>query len=162
MVSNKSKSDLESCSQWVSEKKLSVYVRKTKCILFGSQRNLNQVKKFKIEYNGFTIMGKQTVKYLGVILDQTLSGEQMTKSVLSKITKKLKFMYRYHHCLKTTARKNLCSALLQGHFDYCCASWFLNLSSRLKRKLQTSQNNIVRFIIGLPTNGGQSELDSIN
>ena len=73
-------------------------------------------------------------------------------------------MYRYQHCLNKTVRKNLCSALLQCHFDYCCASWYFNLSTRLKRKLQTSQNKIVRYIIGLPPRShiGQKELESVN
>ena len=112
-----------------------MHVGKTECILFGSKRKLEKVKEFKIEYNGCTIMGQKTVKYLGVILDQTLSGITMAKSVISKITKKLKFKYRYQQCLNQTVRKNLCSALLQCHFDYCCASWYLNLNAQLKRKL---------------------------
>ena len=58
----------------------------------------------------------------------------------------------------------MCSALLQCHFDYCCASWYLNLNARLKRKLQTTQNKIVRFITNLQPRShiGQHELDSVS
>ena len=84
IVSKKLKSDLISCNQWFSENKLSMHVGKTECILFGSKRNLSKIKEFKIEYNGCTIKGQSTVKYLGVILDQTLSGDHMAKSASQK------------------------------------------------------------------------------
>ena len=140
-----------------------MHVGKTECILFGSKRKLRKVKDFQIEYNGHTIKGQRTVKYLGVTLDQTMSGEQMAKSVICKITNKLKFLYRYQHCLSQSLKKNLSSALLQCHFDYCCSLWYFNLSTKLKRKLQTTQNIIVRFISGLPPRShiGQLELDKI-
>ncbi len=38
-------------------------------------------------------------------------------------------------------------ALLQCHLDYCATSWYPNLSCRLKTKLQTTQNKIVRYIL---------------
>ena len=87
----------------------------------------------------------------------------MAKSVICKITNKLKFLYRYQHCLRPFLKKNLSSALLQCHFDYCCSSWYFNLSTKLKRKLQTTQNKIVRFITDLPPRShiGQLELDKI-
>ena len=69
-----------------------MHIGKTECILFGSKRNLNKVKEFKIEYNGFTIMGRTSVKYLGVVLEHTLSGELMAKSTIGKITKKNKIL----------------------------------------------------------------------
>ena len=162
-IAKKLKSDLESCNQWFTENKLPMHIGKTECILFGSKRNLNKVKEFKIEYNGFTIMGQTSVKYLGVILEQTLSGELMAKGIIGKITKKLKFLYRYHNCFSQTLKTNLCSALLQCHFDYCSSSWYFNLSAKLKSRLQTTQNKIVRFVTGLTPrcHVGQRELSSI-
>ena len=92
VVAQKLKSDLESCNQWFTENKLSMHVGKTECILFGSKRKLSKIKEFKIDYNGYTIKGQRTVKYLGVTLDQTMSGEQMAKNVVCKITNKVKFL----------------------------------------------------------------------
>ena len=42
------------------------------------------------------ILPKQNskVKYLGCILDKTMSGEGMVLSVINKINSKLKFLYR--------------------------------------------------------------------
>ena len=57
IVSNKLKSDLESCNQWFTENKLSKHVGKTECIIFGCKRKLSKVKEFHIEYNAHTIKG---------------------------------------------------------------------------------------------------------
>ena len=65
---------------------------KQSAFLFGSKRKLRKIKEFKIDYNGYTIKGQRTVKYLGVTLDQTMSGEQMAKNVVCKITNKVKFL----------------------------------------------------------------------
>ena len=140
-----------------------MHVGQTECILFGSKRKLSKIKEFKIDYNDYTIKGQRTVKYLGVTLDQTMSGEPMAKNVVCKVTNKLKFLYRYQHCLSQTLKKNLCSALLQCHFDYCCSSWYFNLSTKLKCKLQTTQNKIVRYINGLQPRShiGQNEFDQV-
>ena len=56
-------------------------------------------KKFEAHYDGKVITGQKTVKYLGLVLDQNLSGQSMFSQVLSKVNNKMKFMYRYKHCL---------------------------------------------------------------
>ena len=84
----------------------------------------------------------------------------MFTQVVSKVAGKLKFLYRYQHCLNRNLRKNLSSALLQCHIDYCCTTWFSGLSCKWKNKLQVTQNKIVRFIHGMQPRShiGQVEL----
>ena len=61
------------------------------------------------------------------------------------------------------SRKSLCSALIQCHLDYSCPSWYAGLNNTLKKKLQVSQNKVVRFIkkLGPRSHIGYSELDSL-
>ena len=42
----------------------------------------------------------------------------------------------------------LASSLIQCHFDYGCTFWFSALSCKLKFKLQTTQNKLIRFVMG--------------
>jgi len=160
VISNKLSTDLHSCNEWLIDNKLSLHVGKTECILFGSKRKLGKIQKIEINYNGHTITGQTMVKYLGVRLDQSLTGEAMVTQVVSKVAGKLKFLYRYQHCLNRNLRKNLSSALLQCHIDYCCTTWFSGLSCKWKNKLQVTQNKIVRFIHGMQPRShiGQVEL----
>ena len=47
--------------------------------------------------------------------------------------------------------KNYYASLLQSRFDYACNVWYRGLEKRLKTKLQTAQNKIIRYILGYST-----------
>ena len=36
-----------------------------------------------------------------------------------------------------------------AHFDYGCSAWYPNLSKKLKKRIQTSQNKCIRFCLQL-------------
>ena len=45
----------------------------------------------------------------------------------------------------------LTSALIQCHFDYGSSMWYTGTTCRMKKKLQITQNKVIRFILGLPS-----------
>ena len=57
-------------------------------------------------------------------------------------------MYRHKGALNERTRKLLSFALILSNFDYAVSAWFPGLTKGLKRKLQVSQNKVVRFILG--------------
>ena len=130
---------------------------------YPTTRDTRPSPSFSVTYESNEIKGQQSVKYLGVVIDQGLSGDTMANSVISKTLGKLKFVYRYKSYLDQTLRKNLCMALLQCHLDYCSTTWYPTLSSKLKNKLQTTQNKIVRYILNFNhrEHVGQTRLDSL-
>ena len=154
-------SDLTSCNQWLVDNKLSLHVGKTECILFGTRAKLNKVSDFSVAYGDQVIKSQDSINYLGVSLDSTLSGENMVNSVIKKVVSRLKFLFRHAHILNQTLRKNLSSALIQCHMDYCCTSWYSGLNQKYKHKLQTAQNKIARYILSLSCRDhiGQTELN---
>ena len=77
------------------------------------------------------------------MLDETMSGETMTLSVINKINNKLKFL------LTPALRRLLCDVLIPPHFDYACSAWYPNLTTKLKNRIQTSQNKCIRFWLQL-------------
>ena len=114
-------------------------------------------------YNGYDIQPVSSLKYLGVLIDQHLSGQAMVECILKKATGRLKFLYRHSSYFNQKLRKNLCSALLQCHLDYCCTSWFQGLSKHHQQKLQIFQNKMIRYImhLGPRDHVGQDEFDSV-
>ena len=78
------------------------------------------------------------VKYLGSILDESLSGESMALNVIDKINSHLKFLHRQNRFLTPPLSRLLCNALIQPLFDYACTTWFPNLSKKLRLRLQTT------------------------
>ena len=87
-----------------------------------------------------------SVKYLGVILDQNLSGNSQAADVLKKASAWLAFLYRKSDLLDFRTRITLCQALMQPFFDYCCSSWFSAVNFNLKGRLGALQRKMVRFV----------------
>ena len=155
--------NLNSCSNWLTDNKLSLHLGKTEAILFGSRRKLKDAKDFIVKCNDITIKNVKYVKYLGLLIDETLSGEKIVSNILKKASSRLKFLYRYSEILNTNSRKTLCSALIQCYFDYSSSSWYSGINKNLKKNLQIMQNKIIRFILnrGNRAHIGCEELEKV-
>merc|ERR1712121_580770 len=141
--------ELESCKKWLTDNKLSLHLGKTESILFGSKKKLKNIESFEVRCGEVVIKHVKSVKYLGVQIDDDLSGSSIVKETIKKANTRLKFLYINKNMLSFECRKTLCSALIQCHFDYSCSSWYPGINKRLKDKLQTTQNKMIRFILNL-------------
>ena len=131
---------------------------KTECIIFGSKRKLRKINNFSVECYCHTIKAQRLVKYLGLTLDDQLTGEATSNSIVQKVNGRLKFIYRQYNFLEEKLRKSICLALIQCHIDCVCSSWYSSLNKQLKIKLQICQNILVRFIKNL---GPRSHIASL-
>lgn len=139
--------ELNGLSYWLEQNKLSLHLGKTESILFGSSKKLCNKSEMKITCKQTDINSKAIVKYLGVDIDQNMSGDTIGNENVKKINNKLKFLYRKASFLNLRERTMLCSAMLQSHFDYACNFWYRGLCSYIKKRLQTAQNKIIRYIL---------------
>ena len=104
------------------------------------------------------------MKYLGLTLDDQLTGDAIVYSIDQRVNGRLKFLCRQCNVLEENFRASICSALIQCHLDYACSSWYLSVNKQLKKKLQICQNKIVRFIenLGPRSHIGFLKLNSLN
>ena len=82
--------ELESISNWLTDNKLSLHLGKTESILFGTKKLQSTSSQLNVTCGGTILSAKSTVKYLGVELDQHLSGEYIARNAISNINNKLK------------------------------------------------------------------------
>ena len=73
----------------------------------------------------------------------------MANKVLSKVTGLTKFLARNSKFLERSTMIILANALILNHFEFACTSWFEGLTNRLKGRLQTAQNKLIRVILNL-------------
>ena len=146
------------------DNKLSLHLGKTEAILFGSKRKLKNINNFEVKCNDTTIKNVTSVKYLGLTLDNNISGESIVHNILKKASCRLKFLYRYSNILNLKSRKTLCFALIQCHFDYACSSWYSGINKGLKQRLQIMQNKMIRYILNLDSRShiGCPEFEKLN
>ena len=77
--------DLELVTNWFSHNELILNERKCKFILFGSRKNLLKFQHVKVCINGHSLEITDELKYLGVILDKSLSWSPQIENTKSKI-----------------------------------------------------------------------------
>ena len=141
--------NLSECYNWLVDNKLSMHPGKTELILFGSKNRLKKVNNFEINFQGFVTKTSKRVKYLGLNLDQFLSGENTVNDIVNKVNLKIRFLYRQTNFMKFETKKTLASAIILPHFDYAISSWYCGLTKTLQNKLQSAQNRVIRFILNL-------------
>ena len=71
----------------------------------------------------------------------------MWNSVIKNVNAKLKFLYRKSAFLGTNETNLLCSALVNPHFEYACNAWYRSVNAKVKHKLQTVQNKMIRHLL---------------
>ena len=118
-------------------------------MLFGSKNKLRRAGDFKVFCEGKAVQQVSHVKYLGVLLDCTLSGSAHVNNVVKTCMGRLAFLYRNSSLLDLHCRRTLCSSLIQPYIDYCSSSWYEGLSKALKSKLDVIQRKMARFALGL-------------
>ena len=120
-VENAFQTDLQIVGEWLIDNKLSLHLGKTGSILFGSKSRLRSQSNLNIECKSSKIEPKDKVKYLGDILDQTLSGKSMVNYILQRANARLKFLYQKQNFLYFHTKILLVMSLIQCHFDYACS-----------------------------------------
>ena len=99
-------------SEWLGENRLSLHLGKIESILFGSNKRLAKCKELNITCNGIDTGSVSEVTYLGVTLDQNLSGFSMISKIIRKCNNKIKFLYRNANNLDKQTKMLLTSALI--------------------------------------------------
>ena len=164
VIQDRLSTELDAVNDWLVDNKLSLHLGKTDSILFGTKHKLAKHSELNIMCGDTLIAPKSEIKYLGLDLDQSLSGEITGKKVIKKANSRLKFLYRKGKYLNDYTKKLLVSALIQCHYDYGCSIWYTALTKQTKNMLQTTQNKIVRNVLNLPPRShvGASEFSRIN
>ncbi len=142
-------SELSNVRTWLIDNKLSLHLGKTQSILFGTQKRIRKKSTMSVTCGDTAISAKQTVEYLGSQMGQTVDGQEMYYRTHATAHSRLKFLYRQGKLLNVRTRRILVSALVQPFFDYACSSWYYGLKKKNALRLQTCQNKLIRFVLGL-------------
>ncbi len=116
--------------EWLIKSCLSLNVKQTVCMMFTKQ-------PVKIESSGVFLGGEELVlvtefKYLGVILDPTLSFRKHIKKVCNSVKYGLANFRQIRNSLTDSAALMFFHSMILSHIDYCLPSWSLACSTALK------------------------------
>jgi hypothetical protein len=74
---------MESCHDWLFDNKLSLHLGKTESVILGHKSKLLEATTdFCVKCNSHTIGVQNCIKYLGVFMDNRLSGENIVNYIV--------------------------------------------------------------------------------
>ena len=92
-------------------------------MLFGSGIRLNSVTNFTVFIKGTTIKRVSEFKYLGVVLDETLSWNAHVNCILTKAGKKIGMLGRIREAITSSTASILYKSFILPVSDYCDTVW---------------------------------------
>ena len=136
--------DLKCLYKWLVANKISLNRSKTELIIFHSNK-LNENFQFKIKINGHMLIPSDNIKYLGVYLDENLSGRQHCKILTGKLNRANGMLSKVRHYVPKDELMSIFHAIFSSHLTYNCQIWGISNYEHVN-KIQRLQNKALRII----------------
>jgi hypothetical protein len=136
--------DLFQLHKWLTANKISLNEGKTELVYF---RKSGPAPTLKIKLHGKTLIPTKYVKYLGVYLDENLSGEAHCEELVKKLNRANGMLAKARHYVPEAELKNIYHAIFSSHLMYGAQVWstkLLTVTDRVTR-LQKSAMRIMTF-----------------
>ncbi len=128
----------------MNKNKLKLNEEKTELLVVGNRTRLRQVKKEPLTFGPNAVPFQTSAKYLGVILDATLSMKEHVTSLCRSSYFHLRKTASIRPYLSDESTAQLVSSLTLSRLDYC-NSTLSGLPSSSLNRLQKVQNNAARL-----------------
>ena len=112
--------ELDKLSLWFKENKLSLNVGKTNFVMIHRRR---QNIRLQLKLNGALLEQKDSIKYLGVVIDQKLNWKSHITNCTAKLGKCLWAINKLRQYTTIPILKLVYFALAYPHIQYCISSW---------------------------------------
>ena len=136
--------ELKNLHTWLIVNRLSLNIDKTNFLIFHPY-NKPLKQKVTIKINKKAICEKDHMKYLGVIIDSTLSWTKHIEKTCKTINRSIGMMYKIRQYITKNTLKMLYYSLIYSHLVYAIEAWGSADKTHLNRLL-TLQKRAVRMI----------------
>ena len=149
-IKDKINHELILLNNWLVSNKISVNATKTKYIIFSYRSNV-KIRLGNLNIGNEIISEANSIKFLGVFLDNQLKFNIHTNYISNKISKQVGVLYKLNKYLPKEILKLLYNTLILPYISYGIEAWYstyLNVSN----KINVLQKKSIRAINNLPYN----------
>ena len=129
---------------WLNVNRLSLNISKTNYILFHPY-NKPMKQNIEIKINGNLISEKEYIKYLGVLIDSTLSWKYQISSLCKKVSRAIGVMHKLKAFVPTQVMKSIYYSLVYSHIIYAIEVWGSTFHTELN-KIFILQKRAIRLM----------------
>jgi len=122
---------------------LSINYVKSMYLLTGKKIQSILAEEFLVRLGNHQIKREQSVKYLGVIVNEKLNWSSHLKQIETKLAFASSVIYKTRNILPLNTLKLLYYSFPYTHLSYCVTAWVSATTSHLK-PIYVKQNNILR------------------
>ena len=143
--------NLKEVINYFNQNKLMINVGKTKFVIFRKHSQDKTTKDLQLQIEGTIIEQSDSTKFLGVILDQTLSYKQEVDKILKNMAIAIQTIKNIRNQLPHSVRVLLIKTLVLSHLHYTCL--LLNgCSNQLLNKLEKQIKWAIRTSLSVQRN----------
>ena len=132
--------------QWVASNGLALNLKKTKYMIFSRAHDIELPRPLII--SGTPIERMREARFLGVIIDESLSWSKHIKTVQSKMARYVGIMYKIKKYLPLNARLQIYHSLIQSHVNYCSLVWGFSAKSCIEKIFITQKKGLRAVVPG--------------
>ena len=146
---------LKNLTNWLNANKICLNVNKAEAVLFKSSRKPTDVP-LKLKLNGKRLYPTNSVKYLGINIDENLTWKQQISDIAIKLNKGNGILSKLRHFIDRKTLKSIYHTIFEPHLHYSSLVWPQNLNS--VKRLFVLQKKFLRIIYFLNHNAHTSPL----
>lgn len=128
---------------WVNSNGLAFNLKKTHYMIFSKKKICDL--SFTPKICNYEISKKSNARFLGVIMNDSLTWVDHIIAVKAKMSRYVGILYKLKKFLPLSARKNIFNSFVQSHLNYCSLVWGLGCKSSIE-KLFTEQKKAIRAL----------------
>ena len=152
-------SELKKVKIWCDVNRLSINFSKTNFMIIKSQKKKDDQVNISVESADGTINAlqrKQKIKYLGVLLDETISFNHHISYICTRIARNNGIISKLRHYLTLLQMKQIYYSLIYPYISYAILAWGSAYKTHID-KIQTKQNHSARLILFATAYGEHTE-----
>ena len=113
---------MKNLTNWLNANKICLNVSKTEVVLFKSSRKLTDVP-LKLKLNGKRLYPTNSVKYLGINIDENLNWKQQISDIAIKWNKANGILSKLRYFIDKKTLKSIYHAIFEPHLYYSSLAW---------------------------------------
>ena len=136
--------DLQNIKQYLDSNGLSINTEKTTYLHYVPKNR--KKTQLHLEIGNKAIKEVESLRFLGVFLDNRLSFKTHFNHILNKIQHGLRGLIMTKNLLTYRAKLNVYQSLIHSHMAYCSLIWLDTLNAKQMKQLKTIQKKCMRII----------------
>ena len=144
-LQHKTNAELKKIEDWMKTNKLTINYKKTNYMIITKRKINKSLLKIKIGQN--EIIQKDSVKYLGIIIDNKMNWTQHINYLNAKLCKGSWVISKLKKYVNINTLKIIYYSLIYSHLKYCVTSWGKAAKTIIQPIINT-QKRVIRIMTG--------------